>query len=186
MLDLYIDEAKHPLPWRISISSSDWSNYLNSGYFLKAYEDTSGTDSFIPAARYKKRITLHPFMNHENKKEAVYVQKNFEWQEAEPGLTLQIMGYKQKAIEGLTIVTLKKECTPFKAVNKKVEPIFIRLQNDQDTLYSKMPLLHSVTLPISFINRSDVIRNKANEEVMLQLKNNHLKYQTNQTQGENK
>jgi hypothetical protein len=112
--DVYIDEAKYPLPWATS-DQSDWLADYNSLHWLQVSNDL-GTQPRSPLGvisdtAERTWFSLHPFAEPESHREILlFENSNTPYAEDYHSNRVRILGYKRKAIAGLTMLSLDYNC----------------------------------------------------------------------------
>lgn len=132
VLDIYVDEKKHPLPWADN-QTSDWLNEYNSLLWISlpppvektpgqlkleremgvkvmpvAVGGSSGSihPEVIPSFTGMILYTLHPFVDSESMHEANWYTDGGTPRIGSISSMVQVYGYKKAAINGLTMITL--------------------------------------------------------------------------------
>lgn len=147
MLDIYIDERKHPLPWVNPEQMADWLRTYNSSLFLrtptKEHAIVKATARFTPN-KLANTASLHPFADPITTKEAIFLENKGEEGEATWTFhAVQVLGYKKQVIVGLTLVSLRQDCLS-SIESKQVE---YRLES-RDAIFSP-PLKTFLTFTLS-------------------------------------
>lgn len=155
MLDIYVDENKHPLPW----ANEQKANLAEAYTSLDSLPDKN---SDLPAGVISSGWggTVHPFANPQTHKEADFYQNG-----DGPGYDdmaynhVYIYGYRRQATNGLTLLTLTHNCSTRNSEKKQVN---YRLEDrgpETRTRYqAKIPNLNrffEFDLPEQFLNQMD-------------------------------
>jgi hypothetical protein len=156
MLDVYIDEQKHPLPWAYPEQVADWYRRYNSSFFLSTPTETESspaqaTARFTPNPNFSGRATLRPFADPVTTQEAIFIEDARKILiDEQGGDFVPVLGYKRQAMAGLTLLSLSQGCGIPNDPGKS-RPITFRLEV-RDKLVSGIAIkrLYEFALPTRF------------------------------------
>lgn len=155
MLDVYVDERKHPLPWVNPQQKADWHWRYNSSLFLRTPTEKDGiplkaTAEFIPNESLNWTSTLRPFADAATRKEAAYFENSRNAREdGHGGNFVPVFGYKRQAIAGLTLVSLSQGCG-MPNDPRKSTPLTFRLESRDSMTGPTLTRFHEFVLPAAF------------------------------------
>lgn len=156
--DIYVDEAKYPLPWATN-NQADWIAYYNSllwlqvphelGYLTRPPEGVIPNEAFGPLGP----ATLRPFADPETHQEAIYLQDgNMKGKSDLDYNLVPIYGYKRKAISDLTLISLNYNCLGH---SKEKSSVVFRLESRKDIFSKPIKRFHEFQLPEVFMRKFD-------------------------------
>lgn len=137
MLDIYVDERKHPLPWATA-QKADWHERFSSLHWLRTPTEKEGarlpdTPNFIPNPAFKSFSSLRPFADPDSKKEAIFLANSSSPNEGDLSFSAaMVYGYHRQAISKLSLVSLNVSCT---TPNQSRKQITFRLEA-RDQIFS--------------------------------------------------
>lgn len=157
--DVYIDEAKYPLPWATD-QLADWHPYYSSVRWLEKPGELGNTPK-APAGMKVESWTigwssLHPFMDIQTHDE-VFVGHNGNVPEGYPDWGCgggPIYGYKRQIIAGLSMISLSYGCM---SRNSEKRNVTFRFRSCKKDGYKSLPLkqFHEFVLPNVFERKID-------------------------------
>ena len=109
MLDLYIDEAKHPLPWREPNQLSGWGGWYSSLFFVKRREALDRVTGSLDIG------TLAPFVDQSGTK-LLYTKIRSDRNLQDPDrygdshVAVAILGFRRNVDKTLSMVTGRVPC----------------------------------------------------------------------------
>jgi len=162
MLDIYVDESKHPLPWATD-QKADWEDNYTSLETMLTSIPWKQRDTFLPEGVITSDWggIVHAFADPYTRKEADFYQNgdgpdydDIAYNHA------QVFGYRRQAVAGLTMVALYHGCSTRNPVKREVT---YRLEDRgpgtrMGHLRKKIPNLNryfEFDLPEPFLNRVD-------------------------------
>jgi hypothetical protein len=153
MLDVYVDERKHPLPWAYPEQMADWHWRYNSSVFLRMPTEKDGipmkaTARFIPNKVFASASSLHPFVDPSTKKEANFFENSRV--DGDGDLTfnfVNVWGYKRQLIAGLTLISLSPGCV---SPNESKKQVLYRLESRDGIFSPALKRFLEFTLPATF------------------------------------
>lgn len=149
VLDVYIDERLHPLPWR-NEQMADWLSSYTSLYWLEGKPtDIAPSKRFTADSTFKWLRTLHPFFDSETTKEAMYFYGDTS---DRYGNFMLVSGYKRGSIANLTLLTFRQGCLH----NSSPEAILYRLETRGDASVT-LKRFHEFTLPKFFSRKMNAL-----------------------------
>lgn len=107
IIDIYIDDAKYPLPWATD-QMADWMAVYNSTRWLRTAKEFPIHGSGVPLGviPYKQGGGVRPFADPATHQEAVWEQNAY-GPDNEGSYNFAFMyGFKRQAIAGLTMISL--------------------------------------------------------------------------------
>lgn len=152
MLEIYVDERKHPLPW-VTDQKADWHWRYNSSVALRTSTEKDGIVSlpdprFIPNRVFKGNSSLHPFWDKNSGKEAVYFDISYlggDWANAS-----DVLGYKRGVIAGLTLVSFSQWCMSPNAAKRQ---LVYRLEVREEIMSPTIERFHEFIVPGRFVDQ---------------------------------
>lgn len=159
MLDLYVDEAKYPLPWREPEQKADWVNRYSSMFWLKEYENPGSITKDAPGIG-----TLSPFVDKDAKRILMYyVKTDRELKDRGTKLgwaryTLFEAGYRRAAVNKLTLLVFRTHCEN----HSKYSPpsahyLYLGAKDGGEPI---APIFHQAVLPLEFTERMNELMSK--------------------------
>jgi hypothetical protein len=155
MLDVYIDERKHPLPWLHPEQKADWHWRYSSSFFLRTPTEKDGapikeTAEFVPNRGINRTSTLHPFADPVSRKEvAWFTNARSSANDGHGGDLVLIWGFKRNVIAGLTILSLSQGCT-LPNDSKRNSSIVFRLESRDSMTGPTIKNFHEFSFPATF------------------------------------
>lgn len=155
MLDVYIDERKHPLPWLHPEQKADWHWRYSSSFFLRTPTEKDGapiieTTEFVPNRGINRTSTLRPFADPVSKKEvAWFTNARSSSDDGHGGSLVLIWGFKRNVIAGLTMLSLSQGCT-LPNDSKKNSSIVFRLESRNTMTGPTIKNFHEFSFPATF------------------------------------
>lgn len=165
MLDIYVDESKHPLPWAVE-QQTDWAGDYTS---LKSLTYLANEFAITPAGVIDSGWggMLHPFVNANTHKEANFFHNGSGPRYDDDSYNhVYVYGYKRQAVnainidkrqsvKGLTMVTLMDYCSTRNSEKKQVN---YRLEDRGSHGLSRdadASISFEFDLPEQFLNQRD-------------------------------
>lgn len=158
--DIYIDEAKYPLPWATG-NQADWFAQYNSLQWLEAKGEMGrhpnlpeGTKSHEALEAYRP-ASLQPFAAPDTHRIITFFENsNTPYPEYEHSNLVRIFGYKRRAIAGLTMITLNYNCL---SRNSEKHVVTFRLADWELVNHRKkfIKLFYEFQLPDEFHKKID-------------------------------
>lgn len=170
--DVYIDEAKYPLPWATS-DQSDWLADYSSLQWLEVPNELgrlpSPPSGVISDPVARSWVSLHPLADPESHREILlFENSNTPYSEDYHSNPVPIYGYKRKAIAGLTLLTLRYNCLRRNSEKHTV--------NFQFNTYEWVNGHRKMTKRFHEFQLPDVFHRKIDESVEVQSKRNSEYY----------
>lgn len=162
MLDVYVDERKHPLPWAYPEQMADWHWRYNSSLFLRIPTEKDGipvqaTARFTPNQVTASASSLHPFADPITTKEAIFLENSRI--DGDGDLTfnfVNVLGYKRQLIAGLTLISLSHGCI---SPNESKRQVLYRLESRDKIFSPPLKRFFEFTLPATFtLHIKDVLK----------------------------
>ena len=160
MLDIYVDETKHPLPWREPQQQADWIKVYNSSNWIKKFEYVERSDRFTPSEGGGGGVELRAFAHPKTKEQASYfitIDRNlknpdkygFVWGH------LAVFGFKRMVVSNLSLISFSASCS--QNFGPSVTHYLRLLPVNRSGDPHEIPL-HSADLPVSFTTRMDAMK----------------------------
>lgn len=166
MLDIYVDEAKNPLPWATD-QQADWEDDYTSLEMVMMSVPNDQSSSFIPIGVIPNEVVggiVHPFADPDSHREA-----NFFHNANNPkhvgdarnggdfGNSSYVFGYRRNAVRGLTMISLYHTCF---ARNEEKKEVSYRLESRRAIASPTLVRFFEFTLPQRFLGQVDEITDK--------------------------
>lgn len=158
--DVYIDEAKYPLPWAAG-NQADWFAQYNSLQWLEAKGEMGrypnlpdGTKSHEALEAYRP-ASLQPFADPDTHRVLTFFENsNTPYPEYEHSNLVRMFGYKRRAIAGLSMITLNYNCL---SRNSEKHVVTFRLADWELVNYRKkfIKFFYEFQLPDEFHKKID-------------------------------
>ena len=157
MMDVYIDERKHPLPWADPTQMADWLGEYNSSQWLHTgtspLNERSGRISPSPARVSGRGVfrglrTLRPYANLETHMEVFWADNSGTDRNLTSDSAFQYIvmyGYKRDAIAGLTMLSFNTDS------NISSRELRLRLVERERVATSTLRLFHEIIIPAHFV-----------------------------------
>jgi hypothetical protein len=159
MMDVYIDERKHPLPWADPTQMADWLGEYNSSQWLRIgtspLNERSGRISTSPAAAgtlgvFQGVKTLRPYANPETQREVFWadnslIDKNLLGDDAFQYVV--VFGYKRNVIDGLSLISF----STYPTVSGGNRELRLRLVERERVMSRTLRQFHEIIIPSRFI-----------------------------------
>ena len=116
MLDIYVDERKHPLPWATD-QKADWHERFSSLHWLRTPTEKEGArmpdaPGFIPNRVFRGFSSLRPFADPDSKKEAIFLSNASSPNEGDLTFNaMPVFGFHRQSISKLSLISLSLRCT---------------------------------------------------------------------------
>lgn len=156
--DVYIDEARYPLPWATQ-DRADWHPYYSSIQWLERPGERGVIPPTPPLTKKQKGVitwsSLHPFADPEIHDEVFIGHNGNVPKDHEVGCGgIPIFGYKRNVIDGLSLVSLSYTCMQRNSEKRSVQFQFqsCRMDGYQSKTLKKF---HQFVFPDAFERRID-------------------------------
>lgn len=152
VIDIYVDETKHPLPWATE-QQADWLSIYNSSYWLRTPNDWVARVKVPSGVKPNVAVSggVRPFADPETHREANYFQNGSASGNGDLDYNLvSVFGFKKNVISGLTIVSLYHNCSNR---NNQKPIVTFRLESREQIASPTLKRFHEFQLPQSFNNK---------------------------------
>jgi hypothetical protein len=162
-LDLYIDEAKYPLPWREPEQKANWVSRYSSLFWIRGREETEfagGSGNFAELTAFVDRANKLQ-LNYYAKTDREFDKRHEMYGSAR--YTLRIDGFRRYIVNQLTLVNFSIPCFNQSRGNAAPSAHYLYLSTDDGLGLSSFRTFHQATLPLDYTERMNALIAKRSE-----------------------